>query len=337
MTIINNIEIDNINYKENIIKEAILNNEPIEDKLNVIIVISNPCQFASRYILAREFIKRIETEEDNVNLYIVEMIYPKQQFLVTDKNNKRHLQLKTDIPIWHKENMINIGVAKLLPKNWKAFAWIDADIEFESNTWALDTLKILNGTKDIVQLFSHCVDMDENGLSANIFNSFGYKFTKGHPYCSHGINYWHPGFAWACTRKAYTKMNGLYDYGILGSGDNIMAFSLINNGLKSVNTESTNDYKDSILEFQKNIKNLRLGYVPGVIRHYFHGSKKNRKYMQRWQILINHKYSPKLHIKKDNNGILVPTNECPNELLDEIYQYFEQRNEDEFLNKNYKK
>ena len=42
MTVINGIEIDNIEYKPNIIKEAILNNDPIEEKLNVIAVISNP-------------------------------------------------------------------------------------------------------------------------------------------------------------------------------------------------------------------------------------------------------------------------------------------------------
>ena len=65
MTIINNIEIDHITYNKNIIKDAIINNDPIEDKLNVIIVISNPCLYASRYILTREFIKRFENEETN--------------------------------------------------------------------------------------------------------------------------------------------------------------------------------------------------------------------------------------------------------------------------------
>ena len=38
MTVINNIEIDTIEYKPNHIKEAILNNDPIEAKLHVIIV-----------------------------------------------------------------------------------------------------------------------------------------------------------------------------------------------------------------------------------------------------------------------------------------------------------
>jgi len=197
MTVINGIEIDNINYIQNEIKEAIINNDPIEDKLHVIIVISNPCQYARRYILAREFIKRFE-QEQNVILYIVELIFDNQQFCVTENNNSKHLQLKTNTrALWHKENMINIGVQKLLPEKWKAFAWIDADIEFDSATWALDTLKILNGCRDIVQVFSHCSDMDKNEDPMRIFQGFGFQYTKKKKYNAPGLlNFWHPGFAY---------------------------------------------------------------------------------------------------------------------------------------------
>ena len=100
MTVINGIEIDDINYKLNDIKYAIANNDPIEHKLNVIIAISNPCLYARRYILLKEFVKRFEEEEENVNLFIVELIYDNQKFIVTDKKNKNHLQLKTSVPIW---------------------------------------------------------------------------------------------------------------------------------------------------------------------------------------------------------------------------------------------
>jgi len=329
MTIINGIEIDNIDYKLNDIKYAIANNNPIENKLNVIIVISNPCQFARRYILCREFIKRIEEEEENVNLYVVEMIYPNQKFIITDKKNKNHLQLKTDIPIWHKENMINLGVKYLLPKSWKAFAWIDADIEFESPTWALDTLKILNGSKDIVQLFSHAVDMDREKNNLSIFNGFGYSFNKQKSYTTKGKDYWHPGFAWAMTRKAYEKTGGLYDKGILGSGDNIMSLSLINCVKNTLQMDYHEDYKNSIIEFQKQAKKLRLGYTPGVIRHHYHGSKQNRKYTERWQILIKHQYSPMNDIKYDSNGILIPTQIFNKEFKNDILNYFQERKEDD--------
>lgn len=57
--------------------------------------------------------------------------------------------------------------------------------------------------------------------------------------------------------------------------------------------------------------------------------KKNRKYMERWKILIKHNYSPKIHITKDKNGLLVPTTDCPNELITDIFKYFQERKEDE--------
>lgn len=335
MTVINNIEIDNIQYSTNDIKEAILNNDPIEDKLHVVIVISNPCLYARRYVLIKEFIKRVEMEETNVLLYVVELCYKNQKFIITDKNNKRHLQLKTDTaPIWHKENMINLGIQKLLPADWKAVAWIDSDLEFENTTWAVDTLKVLNGSKDVVQIFSHCVDMDIHGQTMLIASSFCNQYIKKIPYICNSnrtIDFWHPGYAWACTRKAYEKMGGIYEKAILGSGDNIVALCLIGNGVKSINPLSSDDYIKSVMEFQDKVKRLRIGYIPGVIRHYFHGSKKNRKYMDRWRILLNYGFEPSKHLTKDEQGLLIPSQECPPDMLKLIYNYFSERNEDEFF------
>ena len=114
MTIIENNKINNINCNYNEIKFAIKNNEPIEEKLNVIIVVSNPCLYKKRYNLLNDFVKRMNEEEENVKLFIVELIYKNQQFAVTDKNNKNHLQIYTETPLWHKENMINLGVKNLL-------------------------------------------------------------------------------------------------------------------------------------------------------------------------------------------------------------------------------
>ncbi len=329
MTVINGIKIDDIHYNVNEIKLAIANNNPIEEKLNVIVAISNPCLYAKRYILTKEFVKRFEEEEENVNLFIVELIYGNQKFIITDKKNKNHLQIKTETPIWHKENMINLGVKYLLPKTYKAFAWIDADIEFENNSWATDTLKILNGCKDVVQLFSHCADMSQDGTNLNLFNGFGYSFVKNKKHSRQGIDYWHPGYAWAMTRNAYEKAGGLYDKGILGSGDNIMALSFINKASLMNNVGYYDDYNNSMLEYQAKVNKFQLGYVPGVIRHYFHGSKINRKYTERGQILIKHQYSPIQHVIYDLSGVLIPTSEFSDEFKEDIMEYFRERKEDE--------
>jgi hypothetical protein len=96
-----------------------------------------------------------------------------------------------------------------------------------------------------------------------------------------------------------------------------------------LNSENSSDYKKSVQEFQVRVKNIRVGYVPGVIRHYYHGTKASRNYGERWKILVKHQYSPIKHVTYDKNGILIPTNDCPQELLDDIMSYFGERNEDD--------
>jgi hypothetical protein len=193
----------------------------------------------------------------------------------------------------------------------------------------LDTLKILNGCKDVVQLFSHCVDMNNENCNLNIFNSFGYSYNKNKKYTTKGIDYWHPGFAWAMTRKAYEKIGGLYDKGVLGSGDSIMALSFINKSKSMNNIEYSLDYNNSMLKYQEKASRLRLGYTPGVIRHHYHGTKANRRYTERWKILMKHQFSPTEHLTYDNNGILIPTNSFSEEFKQDIFNYFKERKEDE--------
>jgi hypothetical protein len=323
MTVLEGIELDI--QTRNRVKDSIKFNDPLDKVLHVIMVVSNPCSYFRRYQLARQFILRMEQEE-SIQLYIVELVYGKQPFILTRKH-PRHLQLRTESPIWHKENMINIGT-KMFPSDWKAMAWIDADIEFESNTWALDTLKILNGYADMVQLFSHAVDLDKDESTMHVANSGGYQYEKNLPYRM-GINYWHPGYAWACTRKAYETMGGLYENAILGSGDQIMMLSLLGQVEKALNPKNHEEYKKDALLFQERVRQIRFSYVPGVIRHYFHGTKANRRYRERWQILVDHKYEPHEHLKKENNGLLVPSDSCPPKLLEDILQYFKDRNEDD--------
>jgi len=303
-------------------KYDILNNIPLDDTLHVITVISNPCSYRRRITLAKEFIERMSVES-HVTLYVVELSYD-GIFEITDSVNPRHLQINcTDSPIWMKENMINMGVDILLPHDWKAMAWIDADIEFENAFWALDTLKILNGSKDIVQIFSHCIDMDAKLEPMKVHTSFGFQYSKNAQ-----SGFWHSGYVWAITRKAYDSIGGIYDLGILGSGDNHIAKALIGMAQESYSEKQSPGYKKSILEFQKVARTLKLGYVPGVIRHFFHGSKKNRKYGDRWKILTKYQYDPYIHLEKNEFGMLSPTPACPKGLLKEIIHYFQARKED---------
>lgn len=334
------IDVDNVSMElieskkllksqHHLIQDALKSNHKIEDKLHVVAVISNVCEFKRRWQLMREFMERMK-QNPSVNLYIVELVYGEQQFRIVDQNNPNHLPLRTKHALWHKENMINLAVQKLLPSDWKAFAWIDADIEFESPTWAEDTLKILTRF-DLAQLFTVCFDLDENQIPMNMWQSYGYKFCRGEKFKhTKGVNYWHSGYAWACSRNFYESMGSkLYEWGIVGSGDYIMTQGFLGN--IACADKSLTGFSHHIENYNSLIpSSFKIGYLPSNIQHYFHGSKANRKYIERNQILIKYHYDPTIHLTYDELGILVPTEHMCEEFLKEILLYFSERNEDEY-------
>lgn len=316
-----------IKSNNDLILKALKKNVLIDDTLHVITVISNICEFRRRWDLMNQFIERTQ-QYNNIKLYVVELAYGNQDFKITYPNNPSHLQLRTEYALWHKENMINLGIRKLLPVDWKAVAWIDGDIEFENPNWVIDTLKVLTEF-DVVQLFTTCFDLDEKEIPMSIWQGFGYKYCHGERF-NHirGINYWHPGYAWSCTRDYYERIGGLYDKGILGSGDYIMCQGFFSK--PAFGHHSLHFFKNSVVDYITNLTNVKIGYIPTNIKHYFHGSKANRKYVERNSILVKYNYNPMEHIEYNEEGILVPTINMPKQFLIDIYNYFNERNEDEY-------
>ena len=297
----------------------------IENKLNVVVAISNPCLYQRRYQLIREFIDRMKNNT-MVNLYIVELAYKNQPFVITSSNNINHLQLRVDTLLWHKENMLNLAIEKLLPNNWKSVAWIDGDIEFVDENWAQKVLKSLNGTYDFIQPWSECNFLDISGNILEKQTSFSFNFVnhnKDDPKKPQG----HPGYAWACNRKAYDKIGKLYEVSILGSGDTIMAKSFTNNAVE-INPKISLGYKETIKQFEKKTKGLKMGCIEGTIKHFYHGTIQNRQYLSRWNILTDSNFDPQQHITRNSNGILVPTSSCPQDIITKIESYFMDRKED---------
>lgn len=317
-----------IKSNKHLIKKALQKNEKIDDTLHVISIISNVCEFKRRWQLMNEFIERMK-EYENIKLYIVELAYGDQDFKITDENNPQHLRLRTPHALWHKENLINLGVKKLLPENWKAMAWIDSDIEFENLNWVSDTLKLLTEF-DVLQLFTVCFDLDYDETPMSVWQSFGYKYCNGETFKHQkGTNYWHSGYAWACTRDFYDKVGGLYEHGIIGSGDYIMTQCFIGNVANA--SGILVNYKEHIINYMNKIdKDVKIGYLPSNIKHFFHGSKINRKYVERNDILIKYVYDPYSHLSYDDNGLIVFNKNVSENFISDVKNYFFNRNEDEY-------
>ncbi len=298
-------------------------NQNSEELLYVIAVVSNPAGFKRRYQLFNEFCVRMRANP-KVFLLTVELQQGHRNF-ATDATVK----LKTTHEIWHKENLINIGVQHL-PQNWKYMAWIDSDISFANENWVEETLEQLQ-TYSVVQLFTHAIDLGPNKEVMQTHTGFAYMYCRGETWKKPGYGkYWHSGYAYAITRTAYNAIGGLIDFAILGSADFHMAMSFVGMADKTLNEKLHPNYKKLVMIFQDRCERhlkRNFGYVNGVILHEFHGSKKNRFYQERWKILVNNEFDPITDIKKDCNDLWQLEN-VKFRMRDEIRKYFRSRNED---------
>jgi hypothetical protein len=311
---------------------TLLDDEP----LYVVAVISNPRRFKRRYQLYREFRERMLATK-GIHFVTVEATYGERAAEVmptadmAEQYDHYIVQTENRAESWSKESLINYGVCKL-PGDWKYMAWIDADIVFNNPDWVSATKHALQH-HPFVQMFQTAADLGVNGEIMNTFRGFGWNWASGLKPPHKGKTYnghWHPGFAWACTREGFTALSALPDYAVLGSGDHHLAMALIGLGEYTVPAELL-VYKEMVMAMQSRLHGILhgdlLGYVPGTILHHWHGKKSDRRYVERWGVLLKHKYNPIQHTHRDINGIVTLNSNLP-EFQRDLRNYFISRNED---------
>lgn len=299
------------------------------DPLYVIVPYFNYCHYQSRKELFLEFLERIRSHP-RLRIVVCEATESGQTpELPRDMPNVfAHIHVTTRQQLWVKEALVNIAVSRL-PPHWKYMAWIDSDIQFVDKQWVESTIDRLD-KYDVVQMFSTVVYLGPHNEAIKTDKSFGYMYRKsGREYTqTYRYGFWHPGFAWACTKHAYETMEGLIDYAILGSGDHHMALGLISKIECSHPKNIHPGYKKLLREFEKRVRSLKLGYVMGTIMHYWHGDLKLRRYKERWQILVDHKFNPLEDLYRDPMNLWQFTDRG-RRLEPDIRDYFAGRQEDD--------
>ncbi len=320
------------------------------DKLYVVTTLFNPLRFRSRYWNYWMFENMVQ--KSGAILYTVEIAFGDRHFEVTDPDNPRHLQLraKDDQEIWLKENSLNLLINRL-PSDWKYVAWVDADVSFARPDWAQETLHLLQHYS-FLQMFSHAQDLGVNYEPGVITPGFVYgKLTEedddtiedvkeGYYYGVVDVKkgkewrYRHPGFCWAARREALDKVGGLIDWTILGSGDWLMSNALWGEVDRTINGGYTEGYKKLCKVWEdRALKHIRknVGFMPGLVNHYFHGEKKARNYDNRWKLLVKTLFDPITDLKKDTQGLWKLQDDGTErfvELRDGLRKYARLRSED---------
>ncbi len=271
----------------------------------------------------------------------------------------QYVQVQTSSEIWIKENLINIGVSRL-PPNWKYCAWVDADVMFARPNWVGETIHQLQHYP-VVQMFSESQDVGPRYSAISNTRGFGFDHVKqtprsilspeaamkmkDHPpyYAMPGLRApggvqgrggWHTGYAWGYRREAWDALGGMIDFAMMGAGDNHMAHALIGEVHRTIHTNLSQGYKDKLWEWQHRAeRHIRrnIGYVSGLLVHYWHGSKADRRYRHRWKILTDSQFDPAIDLKLDWQGLqqLVDRGDQRSiTLRDDARRYFRARNED---------
>lgn len=323
-------------------------------ELHVIAVVHNPLRFRSRHRLFQAFMERCRRA--GVTLHVIEAAFGDRYHDHVEPGVDRQVLLVQNQELWIKESMINVGFSRL-PEDWKYAAWIDGDVSFIRDDWAIETIHQLQHYR-IVQMFQTAADLGPEGEILQVFNGFGYSKVAGLPpilnsrdlppertadyyYDSGDPNptppggepkgkFWHPGFAWAIRRDTYDNVGGLIDWSILGSADHMMALSWLGKVRRAIPSGMHPNFVRAAEIYQERCaEHVRqdVGYVPGTILHWFHGKKRDRRYVDRWDILKRWQYDPERDIRKDHQGLVQLTR--PGERMrDDLRAYFRGRNED---------
>lgn len=308
------------------------------DLLHVITCITNPIRFRSRYELYKRFEKRVI--DAGAKLYTIEGAFGERPHAITETGNPNHFQLRTEDEVWHKENLLNIACQRL-PSDWKYVAFVDADIHFARPDWAAETVHLLQHYHAL-QMWSEAHDLTPDFNSHQTHHGFVWCMMQGMDFNNQGAHnkhhyyggsagnyFWHPGFCWAYTREAINHFGGMLDSAILGAGDNHMCHALYGLAEKTIPDGVTAGYRNSVLRWQDRAKYIHkdVGYMPGLILHDWHGNKVDRKYHDRWKIIVENKFDPDLDLTRDWQGMWQIRPERI-KLRDDIRAYFRGRNED---------
>jgi len=316
----------------------------VDARLTVIIVHYNPQHYKRRAQLVNECLQRLTRTKARLSsprtleIVAVELTYGhhKPEILPVDDVRIIRRNVPERQVMWSKEQLINLAI-RSLPQDDEYIAWIDSDIGFTDDSWVSKAILALSRHPlAFGQLWTTCDMLGPDGRRQEgmTMTSFAQQRAAGKTYVSTSNRqvdeYWHPGFAWIATRRALEATGGLIDR-TLGSADRHMAMSFLGRAAETVPENVHTSYKKQVLEWQQKVNEHGIEFivVPVHIQHFWHGPMRRRLYMERWDVLAKHKYDPYRYLQwNPGDSLYYWSEECPDELMEDVMDYFEHRQED---------
>jgi len=286
-------------------------------------VLFNPTK-SKRIIMNYLYAKNI-MEKQGIPTFTLELVFKDNDIYnipeVAEDKNVFHVSGNS--VMFHKERLCRILETKI-PTIYNKLLFCDADIIFKKKDWYSNLSKLLN-TNDVVHPFNEAVWKDLT-YTQDIVKRKTSLLAPGNAGDVWDHMY-HPGFAWGFRRDWYNKV-GFFDWAITGSGDTLSCASWTRRILPPTSSSYPRKAMKNKYELYQTLVNSnfpRITYMEGLIEHLWHGSRENRKYAARHNILNNVEDIDEI-IRINEDGVFEFKQEIWN---DPFIRYFEERNDDD--------
>lgn len=256
-----------------------------------------------------------------------EALYPGQRPTVDVDRGDLVIEAGPDQVLWQKERLLNLAI-DALPDDVTHVAWIDPDVHFLNPHWPEDTVAELQRVP-VVQLFERVVT--ETALHGPLKIWPATMAIAPRSECFRTGN--KPGFAWAARRSTLAASGGLFDAGLSGSGDLYMVYAWTGTGEQRLQLPALYEGEPMLrcwrawAERSAAAVRQRVGCVRGTIVHRWHGTRKDRKYVERHEVARRHQFDPARDLELAPNGLWRWT-DPGSALARETAEYFRARNDD---------
>lgn len=286
---------------------------PEEKDMAIVIPFFNPTN-SVRLVQNFLFIDNL-LQRANIPVIIIELAY--NNLFITkeiDDNDRHIIHVRSDSVMFHKENLLNIGINKVI---YSKYCILDADIIFSDLNW-YNNLSNLLSKYDVIQPYQKAYWM-----ALDMKTTIRSKFSVGFNLKARKGKLDHPGFVWGFKREWFEKIGNLPEFFISGGSDSILAHicfgSQINNYIDS---ELFNSYLDNCKEIE-----FSSNYMNGVIFHLFHGNIENRQYSERHK-KITRAINRKIYLTKNSDGVLEWEQDIRTQMNETFMEYLISRGDD---------
>lgn len=292
-------------------------------KLAIVTCFFNWAGFSRKTANLRRFLLQMQAQR--IPVFGIEAVLPGQQAVTQGFAGWERVPANDRNILFQKEAMLN-RVVSLVPDHYTKIAWFDADVWFENAGW-YDYAEALLDNYQVVQLYDSAKWISQDGsieIQRDSIAKWNAHGRKG------AVSTSHTGFAWAARRELWTQFGGLFPHCITGSGDvfSAIAFCGIDpeqHPLLATDRQNLNaDFKRWAWKV-KEWTGGRVGYVPGIIYHEWHGSRRDRNYVKRHEVCSR---IAKSDVRLNENGLHEWAETASPEVVAAVKGYFIERRED---------